>query len=57
MLKNNIRTLYDRLAAEAPAILADVKAACLFHIGDKSSLIRATVGLIITMIVLTLEIK
>ena len=51
VLKNNIKKMYAQLSAQAPQILEDVKTQCMLHIGDPSQLIRATVGLIITMIV------
>lgn len=51
VLKNNIKKTYEQLSAQAPQILEDVKTQCMLHIGDASQLIRATVGLIITMMV------
>jgi hypothetical protein len=43
--------MYNDLKTTAPAILDDIKMQCMLRLGDASQLIRATVGLIITMIV------
>jgi transportin-1 len=51
VLKNNIKKMYGELQATAPAILEDIKTQCMLHIGDAAQLVRATVGLIVTMIV------
>ena len=51
VLKNNMKSMYQPIMEHAPDIIVDIKGQCIAHIGEESNLIRATVGLIITMIV------
>ncbi|XP_064626357.1 transportin-1-like isoform X2 [Lineus longissimus] len=48
ILKNNVRAHYEKFPSEVTEF---IKAECLTSIGDKSPLIRATIGILITTIV------
>ena len=54
ILKNNLKMHYDALP---PATQQLIKSECLAAVGDPSSLIRATVGIIITTIQAQIKIS